>query len=41
MTFSSVCADGRMLTVVLDENEAEQSRGFSDVFDSDDTLSLS
>ena len=38
MTFSSVCADGRMLTVVLDENGAEQSRGFSDVFfDSDDT----
>ncbi|MGB1439978.1 MAG: amine dehydrogenase large subunit, partial [Luminiphilus sp.] len=38
MTFSSVCADGRMLTVVLDEDGAEQSRSFSDVFfDSDDT----
>lgn len=38
MAFSSVCADGRMLTVALDGDGKEKSRSFSDVFfDSDES----
>lgn len=38
MAFSSICADGRMLTVVLDEEGGEKARSFTEVFfDSDDT----
>ena len=38
MAFSAICADGRMLTVTLNDDGSEKDRNFSDAFfDSDDS----